>query len=432
MNDLAKREYVGDGRQCLYEPRDKHPRDGGLWPEQEPYIADKSLANAVNIALYLRRPLLLEGEPGCGKTRLAYSIAHELGYPLYPCYIRSTNQAQDLLYEYDALGRLYDLQEKKIAGEQDDHTISPANGEYDLNLMSLDSADTLPAKGKSLVVVAKIGDFYHARIFDQNGNKVIDKGKNEFWPDETLVQQLETELSSQSINNQTKTELIQKITSSLGNKYPREKYVTLGKLGEAIKKSDKENIPSVVLIDEIDKADIDFPNDLLLELDRLQFEVKEVPGMKFDALKGESRNERKDFLPLIIITSNQEKELPKPFLRRCLFYFIEFPKKDILRKIIDSHSEEFIKSPFQVKTDSPQLTRLFEVAIGKFFTLRELKFWRKKAGTSEFLDWVKVLEREQIKASELDKMPLKELPHLETLVKTQSDQSALAKFSSGG
>jgi MoxR-like ATPase len=92
-----------------------------------------------------------------------------------------------------------------------------------------------------------------------------------------------------------------------------------------------------VLIDEIDKADIDFPNDLLLVLDRLQFEIKEVKDSKYDALKGESQEDRKDFLPLIIITSNREKELPKAFLRRCLFYYIEFPNEDDLTKIIENH-----------------------------------------------------------------------------------------------
>src|SRR5207302_5942770 len=109
----------------------------------------------------------------------------------------------------------------------------------------------------------------------------------------------------------------------------RERYVTLGSLGEAIKLS-QENIPSVVLIDEIDKADVDFPNDLLLVLDRLQFDIDEVKGWKFDALKGQKREERRDVLPLFIITSNREKELPRPFLRRCLFYYINFPDQPTL------------------------------------------------------------------------------------------------------
>ncbi|MGK7871792.1 MAG: AAA family ATPase [Xenococcaceae cyanobacterium] len=314
MDDLAKRRYTGKG-ECGYEPLP------GAWQEPEPYIASKSLADAVNTALYLRRPLLLEGDAGCGKTRLAYAVAYELGYPLHPCYVRSTSRAQDLLYDYDALGRLYDIQEGKAA------------------------------------------------------------------------------------DNPTNT-------------VSRQKYVTLGELGEAIAQS-QNDIPSVVLIDEIDKADIDFPNDLLLELDRLQFQVKEVPQMRFDALKGKKREERRDFVPLIIITSNREKELPKPFLRRCLFYYIEFPDRDTLKEILKIH--------FQ-----PQLTPLFETAVKKFWELRELRSWRKIPGTSEFLDWVAILEQDEpadkITAEELENTYPVNLPHLETLVKTQSDRDALNKL----
>ncbi|NES24917.1 MAG: MoxR family ATPase, partial [Symploca sp. SIO3E6] len=307
MDNLAQRLYTGKG-DCHYKPLPK------AWQEPEPYIAPQSLVDAVNTALYLRRPLLLEGDPGCGKTRLAYAVAYELGYPLHPCYIRSTSRAQDLLYDYDALGRLYDIQEGKVG---DNLTQAPS----------------------------------------------------------------------------------------------RQEYVTLGELGHAIAQS-QSDIPSVVLIDEIDKADIDFPNDLLLELDRLQFQVKEVPQMRYDALQGKTRKARRDFLPLIIITSNREKELPKPFLRRCLFYYIEFPDQNTLKQILQSH--------FQ-----PKLTPLFEVAVNKFWELRELRSWRKIPGTSEFLDWVAILAREQqgkkLTAEKLASTDLVNLPYLETLVKTQSD-----------
>jgi len=313
MDNLAQRLYTGKG-DCHYKPLPK------AWQEPEPYIAPQSLVDAVNTALYLRRPLLLEGDPGCGKTRLAYAVAYELGYPLHPCYIRSTSRAQDLLYDYDALGRLYDIQEGKVGDN--------------------------PTKAPS-----------------------------------------------------------------------RQDYVTLGELGNAIAQS-QNDIPSVVLIDEIDKADIDFPNDLLLELDRLQFQVKEVSEMRYDALQGKTRKARRDFLPLIIITSNREKELPKPFLRRCLFYYIEFPDQNTLEQILQSH--------FQ-----PKLTPLFEVAVQKFWQLRELRSWRKIPGTSEFLDWVAILEREQqgqkLTAKELASTDTVNLPYLETLVKTQSDREALNK-----
>lgn len=308
--DLSKRKYTGNG-ECNYEPLDD------AWEQPEPYIPSESLIKAVNTALYLRRPLLIEGDPGCGKTRLAYAVAYELGYPLHECYIRSTSLARDLLYNYDALRRLYDIQEARV---QENH------GEYK----------------------------------------------------------------------------------------PREEYVELGELGQAIKDSEND-IPSVVLIDEIDKADIDFPNDLLLELDRLQFQVKEAP-QKYDALKGKTRKERREFLPLIIITSNREKELPRAFLRRCLFYYLNFPDESTLEKIVTSH--------FQ-----PSLTPLFQEALKRFWQLRQQTKWRKSPGTSEFLDWLAVLEANEktgkITAETIASYQLQDLPYLETLVKTQSDLNEL-------
>jgi MoxR-like ATPase len=287
----------------------------------EPYVPDEKLIRAVNVALYLRRPLLLEGEPGCGKTRLAFAIAYELGYPLKECYIRSTSRAQDLLYTYDALHRLYDMQ-----GSTEERT----------------------------------------RALE------------------------------------------------------RMQYVSFGKLGEAIRLAE-HNIPSVVLIDEIDKADIDFPNDLLLPLDRLQFEIPEVNNRKFDALK---EKREKNVLPLIIITSNREKELPKPFLRRCLYYYIQFPDRDTLKKVVRQHFPQ-----------DEQDSALSEVAITKFEELRHPDNtirWRKSPGTGELLDWVEVLQRDEqageIDPQSLSKTPLKDLPYLETLVKTQSDSDALTKI----
>ena len=347
-NDLSNRQYQGQGKDREYQPL-QLPNDGEIFEdiprEKEPYIADKKLAEAVNDALYLHRPLLLEGEPGCGKTRLAYSIAYELGYPLKECYIRSTSRAEELLYTYDNIQRLYDLQEGKII-----RTLQQEMQETNLGQMN---ANTLP------------------------------------------------ELSN-TIN-------------------PR-KYVELEKLGEAIELSQEHNIPSVVLIDEIDKADIDFPNDLLLVLDRLQFEIKEVKGWKYDALKGKSQEERKDFLPLIIITSNREKELPKAFLRRCLFYYIEFPNEDDLTKIIENHFKE-------------DFSPLFKEALSKFLELRGAIPWRKNPSTGELINWLKLLKRgkkndqtqeyEEITDEKLKAIPLNELPFLDTLVKNQSDLNTL-------
>ena len=345
--DLEKRKYKGQGNDCQYnlitDPEtDKIHED--VPTIKEPYIASTSLAEAVNDALYLRRPLLIEGEPGCGKTRLAHSVAYELGYPLKECYIRSTSRAQDLLYTYDAVRRLYDLQEK--------------------NLIIRNETDT--------------------------------ENKDEIESSENKEQ---NETTNKSIS--------------------RRQYVELGKLGEAIELSQKD-IPSVVLIDEIDKADIDFPNDLLLVLDKLQFEVDEVKGWKFDALQGQTPEQRRDFLPLIIITSNREKELPKAFLRRCLFYYIEFPEDEELEAIIKSHFQK-------------DITPLFEQALIKFLQLRnQTKLaWRKKPSTSEFINWLRLLERDEeakkITAQGLGDRALSQLPCLHTLVKNQSDRSALKK-----
>ena len=304
----------------------------------EPYVPDEKLIRAVNVALYLRRPLLLEGEPGCGKTRLAFAIAYELGYPLKECYIRSTSRAQDMLYTYDALRRLYDMQ-----------------GSHEERARALE----------------------------------------------------------------------------------RMKYVSFGKLGEAIRLAE-HNIPSVVLIDEIDKADIDFPNDLLLPLDRLQFEIPEVNNLKFDALK-DGIEQRKHVLPLIIITSNREKELPKPFLRRCLYYYIKFPGRETLRDIVKRHQAEqepvLFSAGTMTKDNEKEPDSLSDVAITKFEELRHPDNnirWRKTPGTGELLDWVHVLERDEqmgaIDPQKLSKTPLKDLPYLETLVKTQSDSDALTKI----
>jgi MoxR-like ATPase len=318
MSESLRGVYKGDGK-THYEKALP-----GAFMEPEPYMAAKSLADAVNIALYLRRPLLLEGDPGCGKTRLAHAVAYELGYPLKECYIRSTSRAKDLLYSYDAVGRLYDIQEQNVASDKHDPL-------------------------------------------------------------------------------------------------PRREYVTLGKLGEAIELSE-HNIPSVVLIDEVDKADIDFPNDLLQVLDRMEFEIDEVKGWKFEALSGRTRQERRDFLPLFIITSNREKELPKPFLRRCLFYYIEFPDQATLTEIIRSHFPN---------TVSP----VFQEAVKRFWELRskEIVNLRKPPSTSELLDWVQILEQEEkdgkITAEQLMRKSLKELPYLETLVKTQSDLTAIKALS---
>lgn len=326
---LAKRQYSGRGR--------PHPHPlPGAFTDAEPYVAPQELRRAVEMTLYLRRPLLVEGEPGTGKTRLAHSIASELGYPLKEMYIRSTSRAQDLLWTFDAVRRLYDIQERSAA---------------------------------QWGAARSSGDTQGSSTANQDA----------------------------AISN--------------------EKYVKLGPLGEAIDLA-MRNIPSVVLIDEIDKADVDFPNDLLLVLDRLRFEVDEVPGLGYDALMGRTPEERRHYLPIVVITSNREKELPAAFLRRCLFYYIPFPDRSELKKILEAHF-------------CADLTPLFACALDKFWLLRDrTRFqWRKMPSTSELLDWVRLLERDahahRLDAPTLAATPLEKLPYLEALFKTQSDRDAL-------
>lgn len=181
----------------------------------------------------------------------------------------------------------------------------------------------------------------------------------------------------------------------------------------------------MVLIDEIDKADIDFPNDLLLVLEKYCFEITEVKecGMTpdaytVDALKGADKEARQDYLPLIIITSNREKELPKPFLRRCLFHYIKFPDDTALAGIVQAH------------LGAEKLTALFNLALTKFWELRLNYNLRKPPGTSELLDWIRMLEREQQtgRTKKIEgELKKGRLPFLNTLIKTQADLDTLSK-----
>ena len=256
------------------------------------YIATDDLKVAVDAAVTLRRPLLVKGEPGTGKTVLAHEISKALGAPMIEWNIKSTTKAQQGLYEYDAVARLRDGQ---------------------------------------------LGD---ERVHD--------------------------------IKN----------------------YIKKGKLWEAFT---SEKLP-VLLIDEIDKADIEFPNDLLQELDKMEFFVYETG----ETIKAENR-------PIVIITSNNEKELPDAFLRRCFFHYIQFPEMDTLRKIVEVHHPGIKES-------------LLTTALTQFYEIREQQGLKKKPSTSEVLDWLKLLLAEDMDAADLKKDGKSALPKLHgALLKNEQD-----------
>jgi MoxR-like ATPase len=264
------------------------------------YVATDDLKVAVNAAATLRRPLLVKGEPGTGKTVLAHEIAKAFDAPLLEWHVKSTTKAQQGLYEYDAVSRLRDSQ---------------------------------------------LGD---ARV--------------------------------QDIRN----------------------YIRQGKLWEAFV---APKLP-VLLIDEIDKADIEFPNDLLQELDRMEFNVYET---------GETVSARER--PIVVITSNNEKELPDAFLRRCFFHYIKFPDADTMRAIIDVHYPD-IKG------------RLVREALSIFYDLRDVPGLKKKPSTSELLDWLKLLMHEDLPLDVLQSRdPKKLIPPLHgALLKNEQDVMLFEKL----
>ena len=264
------------------------------------YVATDDLKVAVNAAVLLRRPLLVKGEPGTGKTVLAHEIAKAVGAPLIEWNIKSTTKAQQGLYEYDAVARLRDGQ---------------------------------------------LGD---ERVHD------------------------------------------------IGN------YIKQGKLWEAFT---APQLP-VLLIDEIDKADIEFPNDLLQELDRMSFDV-------YETKQRIAAKER----PIVVITSNNEKELPDAFLRRCFFHYIKFPDRDTMQAIIDVHFPAIQKT-------------LVTKAMDIFYDVREVPGLKKKPSTSELLDWLKLLLNEDMPLDVLqNRDPTKAIPPLHgALLKNEQDVMLFEKL----
>ncbi len=257
------------------------------------YVASEELMQAVNIAMVLQKPLLIKGEPGTGKTMLAEAIASALDKKLIIWNIKSTTKAQDGLYVYDVVQRLYDSQ---FGGEGVDDV---------------------------------------------------------------------------------------------------EKYVKLGKLGEAF--TAEEQV--ILLIDEIDKADLEFPNDLLWELDRMEFHIPET-----------GRTVTAKHRPVVIITSNAEKELPDAFLRRCVFHYIEFPDRELMAQIVRAHF--------------PGLNeKLLDQVLTAFYKIRQLPQIKKKPSTSEIIDWLQALIHGGVDPSRVTR----EVPYLGVLLKKNEDVDAFRR-----
>ena len=258
------------------------------------YIASEQLLSAVNVAVMLQKPLLVKGEPGTGKTMLAQAVAESLGRRLIIWNVKSTTKAQDGLYVYDVVQRLYDSQ--------------------------FGGADVADIK----------------------------------------------------------------------------RYVKLGKLGEAFSADDEV----ILLIDEIDKADIEFPNDLLWELDRMEFNIPET---------GETITAKKR--PVVIITSNAEKELPDAFLRRCVFHYIEFPNRDLMEEIVRAHYPNIEQN-------------VLDAALSAFYRLRQMSGIQKKPATSELVDWIRALT---ISGISIDKIE-SELPFAGVLLKKNEDLDTAERY----
>ncbi len=266
------------------------------------YVTTRELSIAVEAAATLQKPLILKGEPGTGKTLLAYEIARALKKELFTWHIKSTTTAQQGLYEYDAVSRLRDSQ----FGEND---------------------------------VSDIG-----------------------------------------------------------------KYIKRGKLWEAFSSEEQ----SVLLIDEIDKADIEFPNDLLLELDRMEFYVYETK----ETVQAKHR-------PIVIITSNNEKELPDAFLRRCFFHYIRFPDPTTMAKIVKVHFPEVRDT-------------LMDRALTRFYEVREINQLKKKPSTSELIDWIRLLMAVKATDEDLENTRISEedFPYRGALLKNEQDVEFVTRFGS--
>ena len=257
------------------------------------YVASQDLMNTVNIAMTLQKPLLIKGEPGTGKTMLAQAVAEALNKRLIIWNVKSTTKAQDGLYVYDVVQRLYDSQ-----------------------------------------------------------------------------------FGTEGVDNIAK-------------------YIKLGKLGEAFQAEEQV----VLLIDEIDKADLEFPNDLLWELDQMEFYIPETK----ETIRAKQR-------PIVIITSNAEKELPDAFLRRCVFHYIDFPDQEQMEAILRVHFEHLEED-------------LVRQALAAFYWVRELRDIEKKPSTSELVDWLRAMVAGGVDPARV----AREIPFAGVLLKKDKDLRTLRK-----
>jgi len=324
--------YEGKGLELSKRSDIKMPLCDWQPDKASQYSADKGLTNAVNVSISLGQPLLITGEPGTGKTQLAYSIAHELELPgPFVFNTKTTSIARDLFYEYDALQHF-----------QDSH-----RPDYKLNKQQYVQYNAL---GIAILLASSKEDI-----------KKID------------------------------TESLKYIQENINN-IPSEKL-------KNISKNIMSNEPtrSVVLIDEIDKAPRDLPNDLLNEVLEMAFTIKET------RIKHEASHE---YRPVMIITSNSEKNLPEPFLRRCVFYHIDFPDTEKLKEIVHNHLSEI---------------RYLDQAVEHFESIRKKRL-KKKPATAEFIPWITALQS-LIKDKELDFKNLSE----EQIDKIKISYSILAK-----